>query len=119
MSPLACGIFSVFRSAKADTTLRSTHITSATRHLNRASVLKKVGTNELSRGLGNAAEITSLIELKHAAERQEGRSHAGAWERGSWVAEDAISKSGTYFRPVPYRVRDRQKVANAVSESGQ
>ena len=25
----------------------------------------------------NATEITSLIELKHAAERQEGRSHAG------------------------------------------
>src|SRR6202522_1464717 len=29
----------------------------------------------------NGPAITSLVELMHAAERQEDRSHAGAWER--------------------------------------
>jgi hypothetical protein len=32
--------------------------------------------------LGNGSRITSRIDLEHAAERDEDRSHAGAWERG-------------------------------------
>jgi len=32
--------------------------------------------------LENGSAITSRIDLEHAAERHEDRSHAGAWERG-------------------------------------
>jgi hypothetical protein len=28
---------------------------------------------------------SSSIDVEHAAERHENRSHAGAWERGMWV----------------------------------
>ena len=53
-------------------------------------------------GLRNGTGITSLIDVVRAAERQEDRSHAGAWERVFSVAEHSFSNSGSYFRPVPW-----------------
>ena len=49
----------------------------------------------------NGTEISSRIELKHAAERHKDRSHAEHGNEGFRVAKRLLSKSGTYSRPAP------------------
>ena len=41
--------------------------------------------------IGKGAEISSLTDVEHAAERQERRSHAGAWERDGRTLEAECS----------------------------
>jgi len=43
--------------------------------------------------LRNGSGITSRIDLEHAAERHENRSHAGAWERGFSGSRRARSRN--------------------------
>ena len=53
----------------------------------RLSHNRRIAQVNFSPCLRNGSGITSLIDLEHAAERHEDRSHAGAWER-VWSARE-------------------------------